>query len=335
MADSLSSKRLSFPRGKQRRFIDRAVQVAGNVEVLSRYLKVCPRTIRDWRREKFLMPSNSARLILERYNIKLPANVSTRDRFWYVAKGAKKGGCASYKAQGGTIGKLEIRKQRWREWWENEGKHRDNILFHPLGFEKPAYSVELAEFLGIMMGDGGMNKYQLSITLHYKDDLEFSIYVVRLIRKLFKIKPHIHHRPKFSVNRIVISRSELIKYLHSLGLPIGNKLKNRLDIPDWVKRDKGFAIACTRGLLDTDGCLIIHRYKVNGKLYTYKKISFTSLSRDLINSVYSIMQNNNLHPRIANKGRDIRIDSIKQVAEYFRIVGSHNPKHWKRYKSLV
>ena len=35
---------------------------------------------------------------------------------------------------------------------------------------------------------------------------------------------------------IVVSRSELVKYLNSLGLVIGNKVKQKFDIPAWIKK---------------------------------------------------------------------------------------------------
>ncbi|MCL4405074.1 MAG: hypothetical protein M1361_02325 [Patescibacteria group bacterium] len=335
MAYSLKDNRLKFPPGEQRRFVERAIQKAGSINKLAKYLGVCTRTIRDWRRGKFLIMEESAKCITVKYKLRVPRRTKTQDRFWYTKKGARKGGLASYKAQGGVIGNPEVRRENWRAWWNKEGRYKNNPILSPLPFSKPRKSAKLAEFVGIMMGDGSMNQYQLSIALHHKDDRKFCLYTVRLIKKLFGVDPHIRHRPELSVNVIVVSRSGLIKYLNQLGLPIGNKLSKGLDIPRWIKRDNNFAKACIRGLFDTDGCVVIHRYKVNGKKYVYKKLAFTSLSPDLIESVYGILMDNGLRPRIAQKGRDIRMDSAEQVSRYFKVIGSHNQKHLKRYKSLV
>jgi len=66
--------------------------------------------------------------------------------------------------------------------------------------------------------------------------------------------------------------------------------------------------------------------------FIYKKLSFTSYSKPLRYSVFKIMKDNGLNPRLA-QGRDVRLDSIKDMQKYFRIIGFHNPKHLERYKN--
>ena len=87
-----------------------------------------------------------------------------------------------------------------------------------------------------------------------------------------------------------------------------------------------------RGLIDTDGCVFTHRYKVNGKWYNYRKLSFKSHSKSLCQSVVNILEENGLNPRLAQK-RDVRLDSIEDVQKYFRLIGFNNPKNLKRYKT--
>ena len=183
------------------------------------------------------------------------------------------------------------------------------------------------------MGDGGISKYQIIITLHHIDDLEYSDFVAQLIKKLFKITPSINHSSKNSVNDITVSRKELVRYLHELGLPIGNKIKQQFDIPEWIKCDTKFALACLRGLVDTDGCIFTHRYRAKGTWYAYKKLSFTSASRPLRQSVHTLLQKFGFHPRMTDK--DVRLDRAEDMKRYFSSVGSHNPKHLRRYESTV
>jgi len=85
-----------------------------------------------------------------------------------------------------------------------------------------------------------------------------------------------------------------------------------------------------RGLTDTDGCIFTHRYKVNGKFYTYKKLVFTSYSKPLRQSVFNILRGVSLNPRLA-QDRDVRLDSIKDMQRYFQLISSHNPKHLNKY----
>lgn len=181
------------------------------------------------------------------------------------------------------------------------------------------------------MGDGGISNYQMVVTLHDTTDLKYAGFVMRLAEKLFGVRPSVYHHTKYAANNIVISRRELVQFLHRAGLPIGNKVRQRFDMPKWVKRSRKLSVACVRGLVDTDGCVIIHRYRVRGKLYQYKKLSFTSRSRPLQQSVAKILAGLGMRARIS--GYDVRLDSILDMQKYFSLVGTHNPKHLKRYRS--
>jgi len=223
----------------------------------------------------------------------------------------------------------KYRNERWREWWDTKGKFNLNSILVPLPFRKPKPSIELAEFFGIMMGDGGMTSRQLSITLHHTDDLEYSYFVRKIMKKLFDIEPSVSHREKSSINILAISRTGLIKCLHSLGLVIGNKIKQQLDIPQWIKDNSNFSKACIRGLMDTDGCIFTNKYKVNNKFYSYKKIDFASASAPLRESVIGILRDFGMSPSVS--GIHVRLNSKQDVEKYFKLIGSHNPKHLKKY----
>lgn len=74
------------------------------------------------------------------------------------------------------IGGDEIkRKKAWAKWWENEGRFKEQIILKKKRIEIPPKSIKLAEFVGVMMGDGGISEYHTTVTLHSKDDLKYSI----------------------------------------------------------------------------------------------------------------------------------------------------------------
>ena len=199
--------------------------------------------------------------------------------------------------------------------------------------KKPPRSGELAKFIGIMLGDGGIrSKYQFTVSFNYKTDLEFAEHVGRLIKHLFAVE-HIILKKKDSLGAdIVISSASLVDFLLTQGLKLGNKIKNQVDIPEWIKADREFQKACLRGLVDTDGSLYCHRYKVNNKWYEYPKLDFTSCSRPLLRSVYTILSN--LGIKSSLKGVHITVSAKADVNKYFDIVGSSNIKfldRWKRF----
>jgi hypothetical protein len=197
--------------------------------------------------------------------------------------------------------------------------------------QHPLHSADFAEFAGILLGDGGLTKYQLTITLNHIEEREYMEFVIELIEKLFGVEAAIYHRPDFSVFNIVISRRELIIFCtENLGINVGDKIKQQIDIPSWIENNETFSIACMRGLFDTDGSVVLHRYSVGGKQYCYKKLEFCSMSPPLRKSVYDILYKLDMHPRIARE-KSVWLDSQKDVKRYFEAIGSHNPKHLKRY----
>ena len=327
-------KRVNFSSGAQTRFIVSLEKTLGlGLSGLANVAKVHRRTIYDWKREKFSMSLSALKKLCFRADIPTPRSIQVKDSFWYVSKGGKIGGTAVMKKYGRVPVDSEYRKARWREWWESEGRFTPRQIYTPLPFKKTLPSSELAEFMGIMMGDGGMSNYQLSITLHHLDDKKYGQYVAKLMKKLFGVVPTIRHIPKISVNTFTISRTELVKHLCGLGLVIGNKIRQQIDIPDWIKNNKQYRIECIRGLIDTDGSVVIHKYFSGGKHYAYKKLDFTSRSTLLLRSVSDILTE--LGIKNGMRKDNIRIEAQKDVKTYFNIVGSHNPKHLKKYQAVI
>lgn len=331
MAESFMSKRVEFSRGKQRDFLNRVSEKISIAKV-AEICHLSQRTIRDWRREKFLMDFSALRKICQAVHISLPSNIRLKDRYWYIIKGCSAGGKAVWKKYGRIGGDPEYRKKKWYEWWNREGKYiKGRFITVPKPIRKPNFSKDLAEFVGIVLGDGGITQRQVVITLHSKDDKEYGEFVVNLIKRLFNVPVGINYDSKYLAVDLTISRSELVRFCtEKLGLKQGNKIKQQVDIPDWIKRNKQYTIACVRGLVDTDGCIFIHRYKSKRKWYSYKKLAFTSYSKPLRQSVFDILKNIGLNPRLAQRS-DVRLDSIDDVKRYFQLVGSHNPKLLKKY----
>lgn len=333
MAEREISKRTIFRKGAQTRFILQCKErLRLPYENLAQSLKISPRTLSDWRREKFSMPFEAVQRLTKKAGIATPKNIRLVEPFWYIATASRAGGLATYKKYGYVGGDPEKRKGQWYQWWETKGKFRKHpILYKRLPIRKPKPSQALAEFIGIELGDGGMSKRQLTITLHHINDKAYSKFVIALIKRLFAVAPRLYHDEKNSVNDIVISRTELVNFCtEKLGLKKGNKVKQQVDVPAWIKQNKRFRIACLRGLIDTDGSVFRHHYKVSKKWYQYKKLSFTSLSRPLAIFVYRTLQEIDLHPRLS-RNKDVRLENSKEVPVYFHKVSTHNPKHLKRF----
>lgn len=197
----------------------------------------------------------------------------------------------------------------------------------------PPRSEELAEFVGIMLGDGGMTSFQISITLGYKSDREYSVFVSALLKRLFLVAPSIYERDQ-SIIDIRISRKVLVNFCVSLGLCIGNKIRNKVDIPHWIKQNKIFLTACVRGMMDTDGCIFQECHAIGEKKYCYPRIALVSYSNTLRLSVFEGLKKLGFSPKERN-GRSINLENKGEIQKYFSLVGTHNPKHQKRFEEFI
>lgn len=320
--------RILLPKGEQNKFINQILQKVSITEV-AKLCNLSERTIRDWRREKFLMSKEAMNIICYQTKSPFPNNFEEKSDYWYANPYP---GYTTVMKSGKFGGHSEYRKQKWREWWEQEGKLLNNPIFKRKPIFKPRKSKKLAEFIGIMLGDGGITSYanQICITLNNRDDKGYIEFVSALIEKLFSRKPSIIDHKSAFASKILVSSMDLVDYLVSLGLKKGNKITLQVDIPDWIKNNKSYSIACVRGLVDTDGCIFKHSYKVNGKTYTYKKLSFVSYSQSMRRSVCKILKYIDIKSRLFSY-RDVRIDSQNDMKKYFKIIGSHNPKHLNKY----
>lgn len=104
----------------------------------------------------------------------------------------------------------------------------------------------VAEFIGIMLGDGHLHKkgeksYDgdlLSISLNRVDEPEYVEYVKHLIFNLFGIIPVEQPRSDSKAIDLKLYNSDIIDFLISIGLKTGDKVKNQVYVPEWIKKEK-------------------------------------------------------------------------------------------------
>lgn len=334
MAESLNSKRAFFPKGRQKEFLLLSkVDLGCTWKDFAEISRTSVHTLAYWRGEKNSMSLYAVDAICKKRKMKMPVGIIIKDPYWNVSNAGKAGGKALVDKYGAVGGDESYRKKKWGEWWDREGKSKTSGITTPRTFQKALPSKRLAEFVGIMLGDGGVSKYQFTVTLNSVTDKEYLAFVKKLVEDLFKIPVGVYINKKSSAWRIVVSRSSLISYLLTLGLKEGNKVTQQVDIPQWIKSNRPHSMACLRGLIDTDGCIILHRYHSKGRVYRYKKIGYTSRSYPLICSVCDILSNLAIKHRITKNRYEVRIEAKEDVCKYFQLVGTHNPKHLNRYKS--
>lgn len=245
----------------------------------------------------------------------------------------KIGGRNKFIKYGSVSGSEKYRKEKWEEWWKTIGRYKKPTkgLKILIKIKIPSKNKLLAEFIGILFGDGNISTYNIGITLSLEEK-EYIKYVCNIIQKLFGVLPKVFRRKSSKAVSIIVNRKLLVNFCREVGFEIGNKVKHQVDMPIWIKENKTFARECIRGLFDTDGCFFLHNYIIREKKYSYFKIAFTNASKPLVLSVAKTLINSGFNVRISKNHKDVRIEDTHSVIKYINEIGSHNQKHLQKIR---
>lgn len=198
----------------------------------------------------------------------------------------------------------------------------------------PQKGINLAELFGVILGDGGLpGNHQLIISFNNKTDREYSLYLNSLLQRLFHVNGNILYRKGNNGADIVVSSSNLVDFLLREGLCSGNKVKNQVGIPAWIRRKPEYEKACLRGLMDTDGSFYCHKYISGGRKYKYLKLCFTNCSKPILKFVFDVLRD--LDYQAYLDGNHVSIYSVGGIKRYFKEIGTNNQKHLKKLQGYL
>lgn len=184
------------------------------------------------------------------------------------------------------------------------------------------YSDDLAEFFGIMLGDGCLNPTQIMVTLGTKE-LAYAHYVAKLIKKIFGALPKISLYKDYKT--VYLGCVALVRWLKREGL-VFNKVRSQVDVPIWIFTKESFMRRFVRGFFDTDGSVYRLRYGI--------QVSFTNHSRPLLKSLQYLCET--LGYRVSAIGQyHFFITRIRDIERFFGEVAPQNEKHQKRFTELL
>lgn len=305
-----------------------------NSNQLGLLCRVSGRTMRDWLRGKYNISDKALQILIKQFNLQIPKNLKVVNDYWYVKKGARKGalrrmelygppGTPDGRSKGGKVSQLR----------RKENPDYYNLLGCNLRKEIQTLklSTKFAEVAGIILGDGGISNYQLRITVSSIVDREYARYIINLFEEIFGCKPTWSERSDCHAINLTISSINLIEELEKWGFIPGDKVKHQVSFPVWIWNNFEYQKACVRGLMDTDGGCYFHKHKTNGLIYKNFGMCFTNKSLPLVQSVAQVLKSVGLKFSKAKKGTQIYIYSFEEIKKYFQLIGSHNPKNWKKY----
>ena len=222
-----------------------------------------------------------------------------------------------------------------------------SYLDRRIGFKIPQkLSEDLAEIVGMLYVDGHMARHQKDyiseIVGHLNLDYDYLTgHVSLLFYKLFNILPSTYLKKNNAIS-IRFRSKALNYYLESLGIP--PRKKGNLEIPAWILADDQFMRSFIRGLIDTDGSLVLLNRKQKKHLF-YPRISLALNDKDVIAGVAGWLDDKGLNVCTMKDNRKyiyknetrwptgyrLNVNGRKQLEKWMDLIGFRNKKHLDKY----
>jgi hypothetical protein len=202
----------------------------------------------------------------------------------------------------------------------------------------------IAEFIGIMLGDGCIGvydcnfknkikkQYQLKVTLDSRNK-DYIYYVSTLMKEVLEVDPVVYFKKNENTADIRTFKKEKVEFaLNTLGLKKSPKWE-KMEIPNEYAKGK-LALYVLRGLFDTDGSVTV--FNNNGIIYP--RIEIRICPSPAKSQIIEILNNNKFNYKIQHldKGKiKIRISGKKEVQRWFKEVGSSNSLYIKRAEPFL
>ena len=210
---------------------------------------------------------------------------------------------------------------------------------------------DLAEVVGAFIGDGcmsgycdreGRNRCVVMFTGHWKNDGDYyRNKISAVILREFDYDRKLYHRKDDNTIRYVLVAKRVVAFFKELGLPTGEK-GDRTGIPEEILKNERLALACVRGIFNTDGSLY-RRYskKYNGHPKAYRRyavVQFKMKNHKVIRQLKGILERYEIKVNRITKVLNcsiIRVTEQASVRKFVAVIGFTHPYHEKRYYDII
>ncbi len=187
----------------------------------------------------------------------------------------------------------------------------------------PKYSNNLAEFFGILLGDGNLTSAHIAVTLGNKE-LLYANHVMQLYKILFGPLPKIYISPD-GYMMVYLCSTEISRWLMREGM-VCNKVRAQVDVPRWIFDQESYMRHFVRGFFDTDGSVYKLRFGI--------QLSFTNRSAPLLVSLQKLLKQ--LKYRVSEiSDFKFYITRIADVERFFNEIQPRNEKHLERFQIIL
>lgn len=199
----------------------------------------------------------------------------------------------------------------WRERMRRQGKI-------PSGYPSFRPSGDFAELIGVVLGDGHIEKFPRTESLTISGNTSNTGFIGRygrIVQKIFRKEPYVARSAEHkNCTRIRIYQKDISK---RLGVPVGNRSRSIIKIPAWIRQRRSFLIRYLRGLYEAEGSFCVHR-----PTYTFKFL-FSNRNPSLLNAVVEGLEILGFHPhrsrdkiQLSRKNEVYRCKKLLQFRNY-------------------
>jgi hypothetical protein len=193
----------------------------------------------------------------------------------------------------------------WRDEMRREGKIPS--LYPPL-----AKNGDLAELIGVILGDGYLGKFPRTEVLRIisnSNNKGFIERYERIVESVFGKKPSVIKRSTSNAVNITLYQRKLSSRLE---IPLGAKGARKFAVPIWIIKNRNYIKRYLRGLYEAEGSFSTHP-----PTYTYK-FSFSNLNPSLLKNVYELLVLLGFHPHCTKK--DVQISKKVEVYKAVEVI---------------
>jgi hypothetical protein len=176
---------------------------------------------------------------------------------------------------------------------------------------------DLAELIGVILGDGHIEKFPRTERLLISSNSGNRGFVERyasLVGKLFKKKPYVYKQSNQNCTRISLYEKKIST---RLGIPSGSRKNIAIVVPSWITNKKSHIIRYLRGLYEAEGSYSIHK-----PTYTYKFV-FSNTNQALLKNVRKLLKvlgfsshSDSLRVQISKRNEVMKAVKLLQFRKY-------------------
>lgn len=166
---------------------------------------------------------------------------------------------------------------RWRAESIKAGKWRTS--FPPL--QKDG---DLAELIGVMLGDGHIQKFPRTERLLIFSNSNNPGFIKRyttLVERIFQKKTYVYEQTGQNCTRISLYEKNISK---RLGIPTGPRKNLDIKVPYWIRKSRKHILRYLRGLYEAEGSYSIHL-----PTSTHKFV-FSNTNQSLLKNVATLLK---------------------------------------------